>query len=84
MIERSSGCNRMHCEKASGGCGKFFCWRCMGDHGYEFMDFNKDPRGGCDKAKEIEEGTDTKAKAELDKSRIADPELKKFKEYVDK
>jgi len=37
LIERSEGCNRMHC--VGPGCGKFFCWRCMGDHGYEFMDF---------------------------------------------
>lgn len=38
LIERTEGCNRMHCA-GTGACGKFFCWRCLEDHGYDFMDF---------------------------------------------
>lgn len=29
-IERSDGCNKMHCECRAGGCGVSFCWMCLG------------------------------------------------------
>lgn len=84
MIERESGCNRMHCDKSVGGCGKNFCWRCMGDHGYDFMDFNKDPRGGCSKAEEIEKNENSEEYQDLVNKRIADPDLLKYKTYFDR